>query len=242
MNKTKKYVTIGVVVLCICAAVYLNWSYNNEKAAWTQLEGAGLAGAKSQEELATGLEERISDYFATARLTRQQSRDQALSLLRTAASAETASQETIDGAMNAIAAMASYSMLETQVENLLVAKSFADCVAFISAEGVILAVPAPAEGLTAEEVAKITDTIVTETNFTPTQLRVIEVKNNAGTSNAPNSPNATTAPNATAAPNAPNATVAPNNPNAPANPNSPQTGGSGDSFDETWLNEEVGLE
>ena len=238
MNKTKKYVTIGVVVLCICAAVYLNWSYNNEKAAWTQLDGAGLADAKSQEELAeTGLTEQLSDYFATARLTRQQSRDEALSLLRAAAAAETASQETIDGAMNAIAAMASYSMMETQIENLLLAKNFADCVAFISGDGVILAVPAPAEGLTAEQVAQITDTIVTETDFTPTQLRVIEVKNNAQ-SPTPTAAPSTTTPNNTAAPNAPNV---PNAPNAPNNPNAP-TDGIEEDYDDTWLGEDVGLE
>ncbi|MBP8640967.1 MAG: SpoIIIAH-like family protein, partial [Oscillospiraceae bacterium] len=76
--------------------------------------------------------------------------------------------------------MATYSMMETQIENLLLAKSFAECVAFISADGVTLAVPAPAEGLAVEDVAKITDTIVAETDFAATQIRIIEVKNNAG--------------------------------------------------------------
>ena len=46
------------------------------------------------------------DYFAQARLTRQTSRDEALTLLETAASGEGASQDTIDSAMDAIAAMA----------------------------------------------------------------------------------------------------------------------------------------
>ena len=39
-----------------------------------------------------------------------------------AASAETASQETIDSAMNAISAMATCSMQESQIENLLIIK------------------------------------------------------------------------------------------------------------------------
>jgi stage III sporulation protein AH len=178
MNKTKKYVTIVAVLLCICAAVYLNWSYNNDKLAGTQLSDAELANAKSEEEslLETGLDMAVSSYFAEARLTRQQSRDEALEQLKTAAASETASQETIDGAMNAIAAMASYSMMETQIENLLLAKSFAECVAFISAEGVTLAVPSPADGLAAEDVARITDAIVAETSFTPTQIKIIEVR------------------------------------------------------------------
>jgi len=182
MSKTKKYVTIAAVLLCICAAVYLNWSYNNDSAANGGLSDAELANAKSAEEAAAdgALDASVSDYFAAARLTRQQSRDEALELLEAAASSETASQETIDGAMNAISAMANYSMMETQIENLLLAKNFAECVAFISADGVTLAVPAPAEGLTAEDVAKITDTIVAETDFAATQLRIIEVKNTSG--------------------------------------------------------------
>ena len=182
MSKTKKYVTIAAVLLCICAAVYLNWSYNNDSAANGGLSDAELANAKSAEETAAdgALDASVSDYFAAARLTRQQSRDEALELLEAAASSETASQETIDGAMNAISAMANYSMMETQIENLLLAKNFAECVAFISADGVTLAVPAPEEGLTAEDVAKITDTIVAETDFAATQLRIIEVKNTSG--------------------------------------------------------------
>lgn len=182
MSKTKKYVTIAAVLLCICAAVYLNWSYNNDSAANGGLSDAELANAKSAEETAAdgAWDASVSDYFAAARLTRQQSRDEALELLEAAASSETASQETIDGAMNAISAMANYSMMETQIENLLLAKNFAECVAFISADGVTLAVPAPAEGLTAEDVAKITDTIVAETDFAATQLRIIEVKNTSG--------------------------------------------------------------
>ena len=183
MNKTKKYVTIVAVVLCVCAAVYLNWSYNNDTASNTNLSDAELANAKSAEEAAaeSEMDASVSDYFASARLTRQQSRDEALNLLEAAAASETASQETIDGAMNAISAMANYSMMETQIENLLLAKNFAECVAFISADGVTLAVPAPAEGLAAEDVAKITDTVIAETDFAATQIRIIEVKNNAGT-------------------------------------------------------------
>jgi len=135
--------------------------------------------AKSQEENPEPVsheDDYISEYFAQARLTRQQSRDEALNLLEQAASSETASQETIDTAMNSIAVMANYSMQETQIENLLLAKDFAECVAFMSAEGVTIAVPAPAEGLTADQVAKITDAIISETNYTAEQIRLIEVK------------------------------------------------------------------
>lgn len=177
MSKTKRNITIAAVLLCLCAAVYLNWSYNNRTADEVMAD-AELASAKSQEEMSLGTEADalVSDYFAQARLTRQQSRDEAISLLEAAATSEAASQETIDSAINTIAVMANYSMLETQIENLLLAKNFAECVAFISAEGVTLAVPAPADGLLAEEVARITDAVIAETDFNATQIKIIEVK------------------------------------------------------------------
>lgn len=196
-QRTKKLITIVAVVLCVGAAAYLNWSYN-KSAELPDSESVGLSDENSAKANSNTKETASnSDYFAQARLTRQQSRDEALSLLKSAASSKTASKETIDGAMNAISAMANYSMEETQIENMLLAKNFSECVAFVSADGVTLAVPAPAEGLKAEDVAKITDAITTETDFKPTQIKVIEVKNGKGTQAGTNATPAPGAKNST---------------------------------------------
>ncbi len=174
VKKVKRNIIIAAVLLFVCAAVYLNWSYNNSWGA------ADPAMVKAEDEKMTSLggetdAEPASDYFAQARLTRQSSRDEALSLLETAASSESASQETIDSAMNAIAAMANWSMLETQLENTLIAKDFSDCVVYISEDGVTVAVPAPAEGLSAAAAARITEA-VTSAGYTADQLNVIEIR------------------------------------------------------------------
>lgn len=211
MSPKKRNILVVVVLLCVCAAVYLNWSYNKQMTGEDASADAALAGQKSAEEqTVSGSDDYITEYFAQARLTRQQSRDKAMDLLEQAASSETASQETIDGAMDSIAAMANYSMQETQIENLILAKNFSDCVAFMSSDGITLAVPAPAEGLAAEDVAKITDTIISETNYTAAQLKIIEVKSPAPTtSSTPSSVAPTTTIQQSAAPSssAPTATA-----------------------------------
>ena len=174
MKKVKRNIIIAAVLLFVCAAVYLNWSYNNS---WGAADPA-MVKAEDEKMTSRGGEtdaEPASDYFAQARLTRQTSRDEALSLLETAASSESASQETIDSAMNAIAAMANWSMLETQLENTLIAKDFSDCVVYISEDGVTVAVPAPAEGLSAAAAARITEA-VTSAGYTADQLNVIEIR------------------------------------------------------------------
>lgn len=187
MTKRGKIITISVVAVCVCAAVYLNWAYNRQMNADETMSSAELSAAKTQEEqlIETSAEKYISDYFAEARLTRQESRDEALSLLQAASTSENATQETIDAAVNTIAAMAASSMQETQIENLLLAKNFSECVAYISPDGVTLAVPAPAEGLTADEVARITDAVTAETDFGVSQIKVIEVKAPASETQTP---------------------------------------------------------
>lgn len=186
VKKAKRNIIIAAVLLFVCAAVYLNWSYNNSPGA------ADPAMVKVEDEQMSTLgtetgAEAASDYFAQARLTRQISRDEALNLLQTAASSESASQETIDSAMNAIAAMANWSMLETQLENTLLAKNFSDCVVYISDEGVTVSVPAPAEGLSEAAVARITEA-VTSAGYTADQLHVIEIRSGQVTEQSPTEP------------------------------------------------------
>ena len=178
VKNRKRNITIMAVLIFVSAAVALNLSYNKR---WGTPD-VDMVAAEDEMMLyanaryGDGVEASGSSYFAEARLTRQVSRDEALQLLQTAATAETASQETIDSAMNAISAMATSSMKEAQIENLLLAKEFAECVVYIGNGTVTVAVPAPMDGLSEEAVARITDVICNETEYTAAQLSIIEVK------------------------------------------------------------------
>ena len=176
----KRNLVIAVVLLFVCGAAYLNWSYNarwgDSNAAMARAEDGMADEASAAYEAAEAEEAQlVSDYFAEARLTRQQSRDQALSLLETAACADTASQEVIDTAMNDITVMANWSLLESKIENELLAKEFADCVVYLSADGCTVAVPAPASGLSDTDIAQVTDAVLSNTEYSASQINVIEV-------------------------------------------------------------------
>jgi len=176
MKFGKRNLVISAVLLLVCASVYLNWSYNNK---WGRADTAMVKAEDSAMEAAeaayTESEAQSSSYFAEARLNRQVARDEALSLLETAATNEGASQESVNAAVDAISAMAGYSMLETQLENELIAKEFADCVVYMSEESVTVAVPAPDEGLSDAAVARITEAVTSETNYKASQLNIIEI-------------------------------------------------------------------
>lgn len=114
-----------------------------------------------------------SDYFASARLTRQQARDNAISLLQSAAEQEDASQELADQASAGIQVLAGYTMKEAQIESLVAAKGYTDCVAFMGDDSISVVVSTDSGELTAEDVAKITDIAVNETGYPVSGVKIM---------------------------------------------------------------------
>ena len=114
-----------------------------------------------------------SDYFASARLTRQQARDNAISLLQEAAAQEGADTATANEASEGIQVLASYTLKEAQIENLVTAKGYTDCVAFMGDESISVVVATQTGELTAEDVAKITDIAMAETGLAASGIKIM---------------------------------------------------------------------
>lgn len=186
-NQWKRNAVVATVLLFVCAAVYLNWRYagnvadKSVDAAGQQEENDGSTKVLGDAALVGGQvvdagedTAAVSSYFDTARLSRQQSRDNALSLLREAAGQENVEQAALDEANRAIQTLAGYTMLESQIENLVVAKGYADCVAFMGDSGISVVVSAAEDGLQTEDVAKITDIVLSETDYSADQIKIME--------------------------------------------------------------------
>ena len=187
----KRNAVVVAIVVFVCAAVYLNWSYQQEgeeaSSAGKTLGQAALVGANTDDPLVgedtasageentdTAAEQDGNDYFSAARLNRQQARDSALSLLQDAAESESADQSARDAANLSIQAMATATVTEAQIENLVMAKGYADCVAFIGEESISVVVSAGEAGLTDTDTARITDIAASETGFSPERIKIIE--------------------------------------------------------------------
>ena len=72
--------------------------------------------------------------------------------------------------------LAGYTMLEGQVENLIIAKGYADCVAFMGENSISVVVSAAEDGLQMEDVAKITDIVLRETDYAADQITIMEAE------------------------------------------------------------------
>ena len=179
----KRNVVVATMAILVCAAVALNWKYSGEDAVKDAQEtGSKLLGeatlVSGQERDAEGAadEEAVytgSDYFASARLTRQQARDNAISLLKDAAEQEGADTATANEASESIQVLAAYTMKEAQIENLVTAKGYKDCVAFMGDESISVVVSTGTGELTAEDVAKITDIAMAETGLDAGGIKIM---------------------------------------------------------------------
>ena len=68
------------------------------------------------------------------------------------------------------------ALTEAQIESLIIAKGYSDCVAYMSAEGISVAVAAPEGGLQQADVAVIADIIMSQSEYTLDAIRVVEVQ------------------------------------------------------------------
>ncbi len=186
MNLWKRNGVVGAIVLFVCVAVYLNWNYEQE--AGKTLGQAELVASETTDPLLEGTEPATEgetettaatqndSYFSTAKLNRQQARDTALTLLQDAISGENVDETMQAEANAAIQTMADYTVTEAQIENMVVAKGYTDCVAFIGEDTLSLAVARPEGGITDIDTAKIVDVVQQTTAFSAEQIKIIEVE------------------------------------------------------------------
>jgi stage III sporulation protein AH len=194
MKAFKRNAVIITVLLFVAVAVYLNWSYSRneeeletsadtektdlEKEAAITEDGDAEESTElyfTDEDEETSAETESSDYFAQARLERSQARDAATETLKVITETEGASQETIDDALADMSSIAAWTEQEAEIESLITAKGFSECVVYISEDGVTVTVATPEEGMSSTAIAKITDVVTSETGCAAADIKIVEI-------------------------------------------------------------------
>lgn len=189
MKVWKRNVVVAAIMLFVCAAVYLNWSYgqeveaNSESAGGKLLGEAALVSGETDDPLLEDSDDENekakaenTGYFSSARLNRQQARDSALELLQDAATDESATQTVKDDANISIQTMAANTLSEAQIENLVTAKGYRDCICFIGDTSASVVVASVEGGMTDTDTARITEIVKEQTGLTAAQIKIIEAE------------------------------------------------------------------
>ena len=160
MKVWKKNLVAAAILVTVCAGIYVNWLYTEDSTAVSLEDSLDAEKVMSDDSLALegdmaaiaageDVETTASDYFAAVRLSRQQARDDAINLLQEAASISGDSKAAESAAD--LEDIVQTALSEAQIESLVIAKGYADCVAYMTNEGISVAVAAPEGGLQQEE-------------------------------------------------------------------------------------------
>ena len=183
MKTWKRNAVIAGVLVIVCAGIYLNWLYGGSTPELTEtLDADKILGETTlvlndtiDQSATPVLQQQSSDEsFAQMRLSRQTARDEAITLLQeTIAYADGEDVSQTDSQLEQII---SDALSESEIESMVIAKGYTDCVAYISDDGISLAVAVPEEGLTQSDVSLLADIVMSQTDFKLSDIRVIGVE------------------------------------------------------------------
>ncbi len=185
MKIWKKNLIAAAVLITVCGGIYLNWQYSEEQAAANLTDTLDADKILSADTLVMAGDDAVAsdmqnvttmdDYFAAVRLSRQQARDSAVSLLQEAmAYSDGAGKDSESGAQ--LETLVETALREAQIESLVIAKGYADCVAYIGDDGISVAVASPEGGLQQADVAVIADIVLSQSDYSMADIHVVEVQ------------------------------------------------------------------
>ena len=182
MKNWKKNLMAVAILLTVCSGIYLNWVYSGGKDTQNLEQTLNADKVMSDDMLLLGDKDKMetnnnsntaTNYFAAVRLSRQEARDSAVSLLQEAMAY--GSQEQVEQSNAQLEEIIEEALCEAQIESLVIAKGYKDCVAYVTENGISVAVAAPEGGLQQADVAVIADVVMSQSEFTLNDIRVIEV-------------------------------------------------------------------
>ena len=187
MKVWKKNLVAAAVLVTVCAGIYVNWLYTEEQTTASLADTLDAEKVMSEETLilsedmaaiSQGVDvDTAADYFAAVRLSRQQARDNAVNLLQDAMAytADAEGTKDTESAME-LEEIVQTALSEARIESLVIAKGYADCVAYMTREGISVAVAAPEGGLQQSDVSVIADIVLNQSDYSMDDIRVVEVQ------------------------------------------------------------------
>lgn len=181
-RKGKRRMVTAALVMALGAAVYLNWQFsgNQELLASDTLSSekemgtAQLVNGEAEETDASASEEEGESVFTQAKLSRQKARDEAVEMLEEVLKDSESSEEAKKEAVAQSAVIAQNVLKENNIENLVKAKGYSDCVAVIQNDECSVIVGGTLEN--ASDAVVIQDIVVSQTSFAPEKIKIIESK------------------------------------------------------------------
>ncbi len=171
---SKGHIALAVMVVALAAAVWLNMKYSG---AITEAEADTpskyLGQAEYVNNSVTGESKEDNSYFASLRDDRDKARDEALDIIEETLNRKDLTEPERATALEKSATLAQAADREGVIETVLKAKGFSKVVAVIGEKDINVIIGAKA--LEAAETAQIKDAVVSQTDFSVNNIKIITV-------------------------------------------------------------------
>lgn len=174
-------IVIVLSVLLIGAAIYVNWALFGGNDPGQNTDGKGdsvISGGQTNgtndgegDQVSSDINEN-TDYFAASQIERQRARDEAIEVLQGVVEDAATLDAAKEQALADIAAIAANIEVEANIESLIKAKGFEECVAVISGDKANIVVKS--EGLQPNQLSQILEIVYLQADIVPANVTISE--------------------------------------------------------------------
>ena len=167
----KKQIILAGLTLILGLGIYINYvasSNDNEIKSTDKIDGVNVNYGESQL-----VDTKTEDYFAQARLDKMNSRDEAVETLKVIMNGGDSTEEEKEIATEKAASVSALIESENQIESLIKAAGFEDCVVYLDGENANIVVKS--DGLQANQAAQIKDILLSEVDVLNENIRIFDV-------------------------------------------------------------------
>ena len=171
----KRNMIIAASFVVVAAALIVGVSaFGNQDDGFDYSQGAGLNQTEPNAEPSVneGTESESDTYFSSVQVNRQRSRDEALEVLQGVVDNAESTVSAKEEALAEINKLARVMEAEANIESLIVAKGFEECVAVISGESASVVVRS--DGLQANQIAQINEIVYEQSGILPVNIKIIQ--------------------------------------------------------------------
>ena len=171
----RNFIIAGAVLL-IAAAIVVNFAvFSDDKdEGFNYDQSAGMNGdiSTTQPQGGNAPTEDVDSYFSSVQITRQRTRDEAIEVLQSVVDNQSSTESAKNEALSEINKLATTMETEANIETLIIAKGFEECVAVISGESASVVVKS--EGLAAAQISQINEIVYQQSGILPVNITIIE--------------------------------------------------------------------
>ena len=172
LGKKNLVVIASIGVIAVALVIGITVFNQKDDGGFDYSQGAGMQDVNSESDKNKENNNSVDTYFSSVELDRKRTRDEALEVLQGVVDDVSSSEEAKNNALAEITTIAKVMETESNIETLIEAKGFSECVAVINKDSASIVVKS--EGLQAAQISQINEIVYEQAGISPVNVKIIQ--------------------------------------------------------------------